>query len=475
MQVHDGETRAVTRLLIMSYDVVDTQMAGPGIRYWEMARALGKSLEVTMVAPGQILPCEGVVSCAYTLGDWSTVARAVSEADAILLPGNLLPVFPQLATCGKPLIVETTCPYTFEPLQFHWGRPCEQQTASFIADLEITQKAASTGDFFFCGSQRQRDYWLGVLDALGRINPDTYTDDPLLYHLTDVVPLGLPSRRPEHTVPVMKGVMPGIGLTDRVVLWGGGLWQWLDPISLVRAVALVAEKHPNVRLVFPGTRRPNPVVPEMPMLKQTMDLSDRLGLTGKVTFFGDWVPYERWPNYLLEADLGASLHFDTLETHFAFRTRILDYIWAGLPMIVTGGDATSDLVAFYHVGEVVPPGDDKAVAAAMIRLLDTPNLRETYRDRFERVRPQLTWERICEPIVRFCQRPHLAPDRAKGGGSFQMPSEAALAAQVSQFQQERQQQQLEIVRLQGLVHGFEQGRFIRLMRWLHQWRRKLGL
>ncbi|HFD40914.1 MAG TPA: glycosyltransferase, partial [Anaerolineae bacterium] len=406
------ERNAVSRLLVISFDVVDAKMAGPGIRYWEMARALAQTLDVTLATPERSLPGPGFRTHIYHLGDWESLAPAVDRADVLLLSGHSIMYTPELVTCGKPLILEATYPYTFEPLHFHAHEPRQEQWPSFYGNLEVVRQVALSGDFYFCASQRQRDYWLGVLDIMGRINPDTYAEDPTLRRLIDVVPLGLPSRPLQATAPAVKGVLPGIGPQDRVVLWGGGLWQWLDPLSLVRAIARVAEVRSDVRLLFPGTRHPNPIVPDMPMLAQTRAVSDQLGLTDRVVFFGDWVPFEQWPNYLLEADIGASLHFDHLETRFAFRTRILDYIWAGLPMVVSGGDETSKLVARYGLGEVVPPGDVEAVADAILRLLAIPDLREAHRRGFEQVRPAFTWERVCEPIARFCRQPRLAPDRA---------------------------------------------------------------
>lgn len=490
-------------LFMICHDVVDSRMAGPGIRYWEMARALAQRLDVTLATPGRSLVGEGFASHAYVPGDWETIAAVVSKANAVLLNGNGLMGFPQLTTCGKPLIIEATYPYTFESLHLHSDRPYDEQIPSFTACLETARQTALAGDFFFCAGERQRDYWLGVLDSLGRINPETYGDDSTLNSLIEIVPLGLPSRRPKYTAPAMKGVIPGIGLTDRVVLWGGGLWQWLDPLSLVRAMARVAEECPNVRLVFPGTRHPNPIIPEMPMLRKTQDLSEQMGLAEKTTFLGGWVSYESWPNYLLEADIGVSLHFDTLETHFAFRTRILDYIWAGLPMVVTGGDETSQLVTRYGLGKVVEPGDHEAIAVAILSLLETPDLREAYRQGFEQVRPYFVWERACEPIARFCEQPRLAPDRAAGRPSLQTSDERALSAQVGQLQEQCElqrselerfqgqwthqrseierlegqceRQQSEVEQLQSLVQGYEQGRFMRLMRCVHEWRRRLNL
>jgi hypothetical protein len=411
--------------------------------------------------------------------EWDTLAPAIARADVLLLDGYLLAQFPQVATCGKPLVMEATYPYGFETLQqFSQGSEV-QQMAGFSSKLEITRQVAEAGDFFFSATERQRDYWLGVLDALGRINPMTYASDATLHQLIDVVPFGLPSRPAEYHGPVIKGVIPGIAPADRVILWGGGLWQWLDPLSLVRAVARLSQTRDDVRLLFPATRHPNPLISDMPMLQETKDLSDRLGLTDKVAFFGDWVPYDLWPSYLLEADIGASMHFDTLETRFAFRTRMLDYIWSGLPMVVTGGDATSELVTRFNLGQVVPSGDERAITEALDSLLETPNLREALAPGFEAVRPQLTWDRVCEPIARFCAQAHFAPDRAAAYGSSQkrtgmasvegtQPRSAPTAAQV-----ERQRDELE--RLRTLVQGYEQGRFIRLTRQLDGWRRKLGL
>jgi glycosyltransferase involved in cell wall biosynthesis len=461
----------MTQLLLISNDIVDTRMAGPGVRYWEMARALSSKLDVALATPGSSRPGDGFATHTYVHRQWDTIEPTVLAADVLLFDGNLLAEFSQLATSGKPLILEATYPYSFETLHQFSDHPRQQQMANFHAKLEITRQVGTAGDFFFCANERQRDYWLGVLDALGRINPDTYGTDGTLYQLIDTVPFGLPSRAPSYAGPVMKGVIPGISQSDRVILWGGGLWQWLDPLSLVRAVAQLAGEYPDLRLVFPATRHPNPLIAEMPMLKQTLDLSDQLGLTGKVTFFGDWVPYDLWPSYLLEADIGASMHFDTLETHYAFRTRMLDYIWAGLPMVVTGGDTTSELVRSYDLGAVVPPGDEGAIATALSRLLSTPDLRQDYSQSFEKVRPRFTWETVCEPIARFCEHPHFAADRGPDIGAL-AAAESSRGAFAPQNPSGRDRQQAEIERLTALVNGYEQGRFIRLMQRLSRWRSK---
>ena len=88
-------------------------------------------------------------------------------------------------------------------------------------------------------------------------------------------------------------------------------------------------------------------------------------------FFNEgWVEYDQRQNYLLEADIGVSTHLDHVETAFSFRTRVLDYLWAALPVVATAGDSLSGLVEARGLGLTVPPGDVDALETALFRLLD---------------------------------------------------------------------------------------------------------
>ncbi|MDP2954667.1 MAG: glycosyltransferase, partial [Chloroflexota bacterium] len=304
---------------------------------------------------------------------------------------------------------------TTMPAPMFWGfaRAPEAEQAEMIRVYTgILNNLLRTGDFFVCASERQRDYWLGMLSANNRINPATYSNDRTLRRLIDVVAFGLPSTPPRHVRRVMKGVRPGIGPDDRVILWGGGIWEWFDPLTLIRAVARIASKRSDVKLVFLGKQHfDKSIVPESPICAQTVRLSEELGLLDRYVFFNDWTPYDERQNFLLEADIGVSLHLNNIETRFAFRTRIMDYIWAGLPIVSSGGDCMSEVVEQYELGRVLPCQDEDAVVAALLELLDTPNLRETYRPRFERVAAEYTWERVTEPLVAWCRNPRKAADK----------------------------------------------------------------
>jgi glycosyltransferase involved in cell wall biosynthesis len=208
-------------------------------------------------------------------------------------------------------------------------------------------------------------------------------------------------------------VVPGIGPDDDVLVWGGGVYNWFDPFTLLRAIDLLRRTRPTVRLYFLGLRHPNPEVPLMAAAEATIKLSDDLDLTGRHVFFNDgWVDYGDRQNYLLEADLAVSTHPVNAETTFSFRTRILDYLWAGAPIVTTEGDALGEIVEREGLGAVVPPGDPVALAAALERLLAEPKAMEAARHQVARVRQGFRWSVVLEPLAEFCRNPRTAPDRS---------------------------------------------------------------
>jgi glycosyltransferase involved in cell wall biosynthesis len=198
---------------------------------------------------------------------------------------------------------------------------------------------------------------------------------------------------------VLKGVVPGIERDDKVVLWGGGIWNWFDPLTVIHAVHRL--ERPDVKLYFLGTRHPNAAVPEMRMATQAADLARDLGLLERRVFFNsDWVPYADRGAYLLEADVGVSAHFDEVESRFAYRTRLLDYVWAGLPIVTTDGDSLAGLVRERRLGRTVAPRDVAAWAEALAAAVD-PAERTARASRFEAVRAELAWPRVVDELERL--------------------------------------------------------------------------
>jgi hypothetical protein len=153
---------------------------------------------------------------------------------------------------------------------------------------------------------------------------------------------------------------------------------------------------------------------------QAIDLSRELGLYERTVIFNrDWIHYDERANYLLEADVGVTTHVDHLETYFSFRTRVLDFLWAGLPILTSRGDAFSELVDQHGLGRSVPTSDVGALTQAILDLAADASLRQTCRDNVRQVANDFRWDVVARPLVEFCRAPYRAADRSAEARSGQ--------------------------------------------------------
>jgi glycosyltransferase involved in cell wall biosynthesis len=432
-------------VLIITHEPLRQNLSGPGIRALEMGRTLSERHAVTVATPFPPEVSDDRCTFArYSFDRPESLSKLAEHASVLIVQGFTLARFPVLASLRIPIVVDLYCPFTLEHLEMLASRPdvvdalwtgtdadddrvtpdVRANEADVAGVLGVQNMQLSVGDFFICASERQRDFWIGALHTAGRINLRTYAADSTLRSLIDVVPFGLAERPPTESAAdgrvgmnesqpgnVLKGVRPGFHADDHVLLWGGSILDWQDPQTLVRAVASIASRRKDIKLFFMGTRHPNPQVPPMRAVSESIALARDLNVLDTQVFFNDWVPYaDRW-RYLMEADLGCSTHRDHLETRLSFRTRMLDYLWAGVPIVCTEGDVFASLVADRGLGLVVAPGDVNALAFAIERLIDDQDERMRCRRRLLETAEEFRWHRVVRPLARFCATPRLAADR----------------------------------------------------------------
>jgi GT2 family glycosyltransferase/glycosyltransferase involved in cell wall biosynthesis len=397
------------RIVIATGDVLEPKMAGPAIRAWHMARTLAREHDVQLVS---------TQGCSISHPDFPV--RVVDEreledleawCDVLVFQGNLMRQHAVLRDTQKVFVSDIYDPFHLEVLEQARGLDPARRLFAVQSSTDVLNEQLRRGDFFLCASEKQRDFWLGQLSAVGRINPATYDRGENLERLLAVAPFGVSDEPPQHTRPVLRGVVPGIGDDDKVVLWGGGIYNWFDPLTLLRSIDKLRRRLPDVRLYFMGLTHPNPQVGEMKMADDAIALAHELGLVGTHVFFNrDWVEYDDRQNYLLEADVGVSTHLDHVETEFSFRTRLLDYLWASLPIVATTGDSLVSLIESAGIGITVPPGDVDALETALFRLLDDDAYRASCREAIQRIVPAYYWGKVLEPLLEFCRSPSRAPD-----------------------------------------------------------------
>jgi glycosyltransferase involved in cell wall biosynthesis len=400
----------VTRVLFISAEPLGPSIAGPAIRVLELARAVAAHCEVTVAAPGPSDAGDAPIELLEAnLADFDELLQAVKTHDVVVaqrLPPQLLRY---VARMPVRFVADLYNPQMIEVLEAAGDGPSTSPRRAWRSMLG----QCAVADLVICASEKQRDLWLGGMGLAGLIDIERYRADPTFRSYVDVVPFGLPDREPTRSEPVLKGVWPGIGPDDQVLLWAGGVWRWLDAITPIKAVERLRAAGRRVHLVFLGTGRPRLKGADVPSsADEAIAFAAERGLEGECVHFNrGWVPYAEREAYLLESDIGVCAHHEHLEARFSFRTRVLDHFWAGLPSVVSSGDAIGDLVDRRGLGRAVEPGDAEGFALACASLLDD---REVYDGAARRVRelaPSLRWSEVAQPLVRFCRELDARPPR----------------------------------------------------------------
>ncbi len=402
-------------ILVLTPDVLAERMAGPAIRAFKLASTLAVEHSVRLVSTSRAELSSEVMDVHFA----DDLTEDAGWAEIIVLQGDVLFEHAWLKELDKVIVVDAYDPVHLEKLEETKELGAEERRMAIGASVELLNEQLERADFLLCASERQRLFWLGQLAGLGRIAPDLYDEDTTLRSLLSIVPFGMDEAPPVQREHGLRGRIEGIGLDDKVIVWGGGIYNWFDPQLLVRAVAALGVSHPDLRLVFMGTAHPNPDVPRSRVAREARELAIELGVLDRSVFFlSEWVPFEQRADYLLDADLGASVHLDHLETTLSFRTRILDYLWCGLPIVTTDGDSFADIVREHGFGRVVPPGDLQELESALEALLYDRGQAQQAREKVAAGRHLFTWEVALRPLLDFCRNPALSPERKRSRQSF---------------------------------------------------------
>ncbi len=392
----DGVSRAnLRRVAVLCSDAVGNAMAGPAIRSIELARVLAATADVRIAARLSGERPEGLPCLLHELSDES-VAELLRWADALVIQGPLTDWHRDVLRSDLPIAVDLYDPMNLEALESVDPDLLVPYTTNLLRDQ------LWRGDYFFCASERQRDFWLGMLAACGRITPGSYDEDPDLNGLIGVVPYGIPNEEPRRTGPGVRAELAGVGADDPLFVWNGGIWQWFDPDLLVLAIERLRVELPDVRALFMGVRRPGSALSEE--AHRLLKLVDQHGLRDTNVFMRDWTPYAERADTYMDATAVVSLHHAHIETRFSYRTRLLDCIWSATPIICTSGDVLAPVVRDERIGITVPPGDLDAIVAALRTLATDRERVADMRARLRALASHYRWEIAAAPLVAWSQR-----------------------------------------------------------------------
>lgn len=397
-------SKITKKILIISHDKIGKNMAGPGIRYHYMAEMLSRSFDVTV----------GFFDPTYLPDDDFSRSYKVAHVDNRKFHDKFQTIDTVISMwlsedmmiyCKERnifIVFDIYAPVPVEGLALFMlgGEPITTDTDYYYRQsYNSYEKFFQYGDLFLFSNKRQVDYWIGYVFGSGIISVSNYTTRQLFDRFV-VAPMGIDtSQELRHTKKVMRGHIKGIEKDDQILIWTGGIWNWFDAQTLIKAMHKLSKSHPSIKLVFFGTKHPNPDVPAMQEASAALTLAKKLQLLNKNIFIHEgWVPYGDRINYLLEADTAVNAAKDSIEAEFAHRTRVLDHILANIPTIATAGDYLSDdVITHQNLGFVTTPGDVDGLADAIVKSVDTKTNRQI-RSSIKKVRAEFDWNQTLAPL-----------------------------------------------------------------------------
>jgi glycosyltransferase involved in cell wall biosynthesis len=356
------------QVVVHTPDVVGDRMAGPGIRAWHLSRQLGKSFPTTLIAK-----CEGSEAEGVPVIEHGTDAARAAMRDASVLIGQPARGF-RKRRAGQRIVYDLFDPLVLELRELYGSLPSLRQRVHLGAEWWRLSDALMRGDLLMCAARRQRHFYEKLQSGSA----------PWIE-----VPFGI---EPDDAKGCPKP-------QDNIVVWGGGVWEWLDPATAVEAVVRLNREGTRVKLLFMGRGRPNSLLRIDRRRESRFDaLLERGG--PHVSANDVWVPYRERLAWLRSGRISIMLHRRTAEADYSIRTRLFDAIAAGTPVVASAGGFAAELVAQEGLGIVVAPGDVDGVANAIRRLLTDDEFYASCVEGLVRIRPRFAWEVVTRPLVR---------------------------------------------------------------------------
>lgn len=359
-------------IVVATPDVIGARMAGPGIRAWHLAVSFSSLAQVRLVGRWNGAARPSNVDCI----EWGSpdASDALRRADVVIgQPHRKL--LGQRSSGFR--VYDLFDPVVLELDELYRDQPRLRQRLHQRLEWARLERGLDEGDLLVAATPRQRDFYWGIQRSRSVIRAE-WIDRWL------IVPFGVEQAlEAEATDP------------PRIV-WGGGVWGWLDPELAIDAVRDL-HRTTGARLVFAGGMRPggDAASPRIRFLRRHAQ-----GAGSAVEWIDEWLPYEERWRVLSGARIALALHRRTVEAEFSIRIRLFDAIGAGVPIVASRGGFVADLVDRHELGLVVEPDDQKAVTDALSRLILDDEFHARCSRNLRSIAPELSWTRVTQPLVK---------------------------------------------------------------------------
>lgn len=375
----------MARVLVVSPEPVRARMAGMGFRALRVAETLRRDGHDVFLAAPEGSESSAVRGPALVPSGARGFAAAARDADVAIVSGH---AGQRLLERGFPgaLVADLYDPFFVENAAY----AASLGPAVFENDRRVLFALLDRADLVLAATEEQRLFYLGLLLGRSRLAPSDLAGDPEARGVVAVAPFGVDALPPEAPPPVGADVL------------FGGVYDWYDP-------AVVLDAWPHVLAAVPGARlllfeNPNPSTTPQTRLAETVARARDAGWLGTSVLLRPWVAADARADLYASCRVAALAHAPSLETSLSFRTRVLDFLWGGLPVVATRGGAASALLERTGAG-ILADASPRDFAAALARMLRDDALRSAASRAARAAAAGFAWEAALRPLRDFVSAP----------------------------------------------------------------------
>jgi len=286
----------------------------------------------------------------------------------------------------------------------------QQSNRGYRNMFRYLREALKQGDVYSTCSTPQKYALVGQLGMVSRLNRHT-----LGYEFVyPVLPGASASPKDADGGPTLRGdLIPfdklRAGPADAfVVLWCGGYNVWTDVDVLFQALNEAMNRDPRIVFLSVGggvkIRQNNSYDRFLAMIENSAH-RHRFHMLG-------WRPSGEIPACYRQADVGISLDAFHYETLLGTRTRLVEMMGYGLPVITSMGCELSAIIHDQELGLTFPIGDAAALCDRILALAGDPTTQQTLAKRARLFAThELSFAETTRPFREWARQPYHAPDR----------------------------------------------------------------
>lgn len=402
------DTITPSKFLIVSFGPLPLEsksiVEGGGLRCWGLAQGLTQcsekhKIEVTIAYPGWHEGLQGVFSNISVI-KWNShddLLKIIPNFTHVIVSycyGSYTEQIASTITNSQKLILDCYVPIHPEVCARN-SKNTIAEYKSFESDKESWEKMLSTGDFLLCASEQQKNYYIGLLYGLGKLNPINYNSSDNII----VAPFGMqPEELRQKSTPITNYFGEGPALK---LLWFGGVYPWFKLSTLLFSL-LKIRSYLNITITIVGAKNPFNRHPDF--LRQANEI---ISMSSKAeykefVYVAEWVPYSDRLNWYLDSDFILTMNNNGIENRFAWRTRLLDYILTDSIFLTNGGDPLSDELIEIGLGIRIDSSTQSNLESSILDVINISSdqhRKNIDHNKLASIKEKYKWATIAENIL----------------------------------------------------------------------------